>query len=132
MLATLARATEPKPTHPPRTHTAIVLVNTGAIAVAAGAVTFGVGAWLFSSPFAHDGPGCIPPKLQGQSACGTYTLWPGLALGTVGALAMTLSLPLIPIGLRLPRDHSDDAAETGSFYMGAGFSPGGIRLEGIF
>ena len=124
VLATLAR------TPLPRTRTALVLINTGAIATAAGAVTLGVGAWLFTSPFAQDGEGCIPPRLQGQSACGPYTLWTGLALGTAGVAAMTLSFPLVEVGLRLPREHSQGGEETGSIYVEAGAN--GLRLHGTF
>ncbi len=132
LLVTLARAADvPVVEHQPRTHTALVLLHTGAITLGAAAVTAGAGAVLLTDPFWHGGEGCQLPKLQGANPCGTSTLWPGLGLTTAGLVVGVSAVPLVVVGLTLPREQHR-TNPTDDLSMSLSLTPGGVRVSGRF
>ncbi len=131
LLITLARAAD-LPTSPrPRTHTAIVLMHSGEITFGAAAVTAAVGGFLLTNPFWHGGDGCGLMLAQGKDPCGTFTFWPGLALTSAGAVVGASAVPLVVVGLALPRERDRLGAVDGPSISWS-VMPGGVRVSGRF
>ena len=106
LAATLASAADLHPVapRPPRTHTAVVLLHTGEFTALGGALTAVVGGVLLTDPFWHGGEGCGLMMATGANACGTSTFWLGAGLTSAGALVAATSIPLMIVGVALPRD----------------------------